>query len=109
MPASCENAVRYILPLYRAFVAKELIVKYDYTQVAAAKKLGTTQAAISQYVTSKRGHKRIPNYGAVAPLIQDAAAEVAKRIATAGMSSEEFRDSFCEVCALCAGSAKSLE
>ena len=107
MSTSCENAVRYILPLYRAFVAKELIAKYDFTQVATAKKLGTTQAAISQYVTSKRGHKRIPNYRDVAPLIQDAAAEIAKRIATAGMSSKEFKESFCEVCALCAKSTKS--
>jgi predicted transcriptional regulator len=102
MPTSCESVVRYILPLYRAFVAKELITKYNYTQVAAAKKLGTTQAAISQYVTSKRGHKRIPNYEEIAPLIQNAAAQTAKRIATAKMSPEEFNESFCELCALCA-------
>jgi len=101
MPASCESVVRYILPLYRAFVAKELIAKYNYTQVAAAKTLGTTQAAISQYITSKRGHKRIPNYEEIAPLIQNAAAQAAKRIATAKMSPEEFNDSFCELCALC--------
>ena len=107
MPTSCENAVRHILPLYRSFVAKELIAKYDYTQVAAAKKLGTTQAAISQYVTSKRGHKRIPNYGVISPLIQDAATEVAKHIATEEMSPGEFRESFCEVCALCAESTES--
>ncbi len=106
MHTSCEKAVRYILPLYRAFVAKELISKYGYTQVAAAKKLGTTQAAISQYVTSKRGHKKIPNYEAIAPLIQNAAAEAAKRVATAEMSSEEFTESFCAVCALCVESTK---
>jgi predicted transcriptional regulator len=106
MPTSCENAVRHILPLYRAFVAKELIAKYNYTQVAAAKKLGTTQAAVSQYITSKRGHKRIPNYEQIAPLIQNAAAEAAKRIAAAEMSPEEFNASFCELCALCAESRK---
>jgi predicted transcriptional regulator len=102
MPTSCESVVRYILPLYRAFVAKELIAKYHYTQVAAAKKLGTTQAAISQYVTSKRGHKRISNYEEIAPLLKNAAATVAERIATADMSPEEFNESFCEVCARCA-------
>ena len=106
MSSSCENAVRYILPLYRAFVAKELIDKYNYTQVAAAKKIGTTQAAISQYVTSKRGTKRMPNYGSVAPLIKDAATEVAKRLAAEEITSKEFKESFCEVCSLCVQSAK---
>ena len=95
------------MPIYRAFVAKELIAKYNYTQVAAAKKLGTTQAAVSQYVTSKRGHKKIPNYEKIAPLIQNAAAEAAKRIATAEMSPEEFNASFCGLCALCAEASQS--
>jgi predicted transcriptional regulator len=98
MSISCESVARHILPLYRSFVAKELIDKYDYTQVKAAKKLGTTQAAISQYMTSKRGHKGIPNYEEIAPSIQNAATEVAKRIATTEMSPEEFSKSFCDLC-----------
>jgi predicted transcriptional regulator len=98
MSTSCESVARHILPLYRSFVAKELIDKYDYTQVQAAKKLGTTQAAISQYITSKRGHKGIPNYEEIAPSIQNAAVKVAKRIATTEMSREEFSESFCDLC-----------
>jgi predicted transcriptional regulator len=98
MSFSCESVARHLLPLYRAFVAKELIEKYDYTQVQAAKKLGTTQAAISQYITSKRGHKGILNYDKIAPLVQDAAAKTAKRIATVKITPEEFSSSFCELC-----------
>jgi len=98
MSTSCESIARHILPFYRSFVAKELTEKYNYTQVQAAKKLGTTQAAISQYITSKRGYKRIQNYNKIAPLVQKAAAKVAKRIATTGMSIEEFNASFCELC-----------
>jgi predicted transcriptional regulator len=98
MSTLCESIARYLLPLYRAFVAKELIEKYSYTQVEAAKKLGTTQAAISQYMTSKRGHKRIPNYDEIVPLVQNAAAKVAERIATTKMNPEEFSASFCELC-----------
>jgi predicted transcriptional regulator len=98
MSTSCESIARYLLPLYRSFVAKELIEKYNYTQVEAAKKLGTTQAAISQYMTSKRGHKGIPNYEKVASSVQEAAAKVAKRIATMEMSTEEFSASFCDLC-----------
>ncbi len=98
MSTSCENVARHILPLYRSFVAKELIKKYNYTQVQAAKKLGTTQAAISQYMASKRGHKGIPNYDEIAPLVQKAAVKVAKRIATMNISPKEFSASFCELC-----------
>ncbi len=94
----CESIARNILPLYRAFVAKELIEKHGYTQVKAAKKLGTTQAAISQYITSKRGQKGTPNYGKIAPLILEQAEKTAKRIAKADLSAKEFSASFCELC-----------
>jgi predicted transcriptional regulator len=99
MSITCESVARHLLPLYRAFVAKELIEKYDYTQMEVAKKLGTTQAAISQYVTSKRGQRRIPNYEEIATLVQNAAAKAAERITTAETSPEEFSASFCELCA----------
>ncbi len=98
MSVSCESIARFLLPLYRAFAAKELIEKYKFTQVEAAKKLGTTQAAISQYVTSKRGNRKISNYDEIAPLVQDAAAKVAERVATSKMTREEFNTSFCELC-----------
>jgi predicted transcriptional regulator len=98
MSTLCESIARYLLPLYRAFVAKELIEKHNFTQVEAAKKLGTTQAAISQYMTSKRGHRKIPNYDEIAPLVQNAAAKVAERITTTKMNPEEFSASFCELC-----------
>jgi len=98
MSTPCEGVARHILPLYRSFVAKELIEKYDYTQVRAAKKLGITQAAISQYLSSKRGCRGISNYDEVAPLVQEAAVELAKRITTNEMSLEEFSESFCELC-----------
>ena len=98
MSASCEAFARHILPLYRSFVAKELVEKYGYTQVEAAKKLGTTQAAISQYLTSKRGIKRISNYDEIAPQIQITAAKAAKRLTTRKMSPEEFSASLCDLC-----------
>jgi len=98
MSASCESIARNILPLYRSLVAKELLEKYDYTQVKAAKGIGTTQAAISQYMTSKRGHRGIPNYDEIAPPVREAASKTAKRIAKEGLSPEEFSTSFCELC-----------
>ncbi|MEM2108629.1 MAG: Fis family transcriptional regulator [Candidatus Bathyarchaeia archaeon] len=98
MPVSCENVARQILPLYRAYVAKELVEKYGYTQVSAAKKLGTTQPAVSQYLSSKRGRQKIARYDEILPLVQRAAEKVAQRMAKADMSIEEFNDSFCDLC-----------
>jgi len=98
MSASCESIARNFLPFYRALVAKELVEKYNYTQKQAAEKLGTTQPAISQYLSSKRGHKGIPNFNEVAPLIEKAAIKTAKSVATTKMTSEEFSESFCNLC-----------
>ena len=46
MSTSCEYIAKHFLPLYRAFVAKELIENYGYTQVQAAEKLGTGLARL---------------------------------------------------------------
>lgn len=98
MSFSCERVARQILPLYRAYVAKELVENYGYTQVSAAKKLGTTQPAVSQYLSSKRGRQKIANYDEILPLVQRAAAKAAKHLATENMSLEGFNDSFCDLC-----------
>jgi predicted transcriptional regulator len=50
----CERAVWYHLPQIRADLALEL-VKTGMTQSQAAKKLGVTPAAVSQYIHKKRG------------------------------------------------------
>ncbi len=50
----CEKAVWYYLPQIRADLAIEL-VKTGLTQSQAAKKLGVTPAAVSQYIHKKRG------------------------------------------------------
>ncbi len=98
MSLSCESIARQILPLYRSAVAKELIAKYSFTQVEAAKKLGTTQAAISQYVNSKRVFRDIPSYEQIAPLVNEAASKVAKLITTTEMGPADFNASFCDLC-----------
>ena len=62
MYLACEVVARYILPIFRSLIAKDLIEKYNFTQVEAAEKLGTTQAAISQYLHSKRGYKGLEQF-----------------------------------------------
>lgn len=96
----CEVVGRHILPVFRSLIAKELIQRYGFTQVEAAKRVGTTQAAVSQYIHSKRGFKRIEQFDRVLPMIQDAASETAKRIATEKLNSDEVVLSFCRLCGL---------
>lgn len=53
----CEIIVLDVMPTVRALIAKELVEKHGLTQAAAAKKLGMTQPAISQYRRNLRGGK----------------------------------------------------
>lgn len=94
----CEVVARYVLPIFRSLVAKELIEKYNFTQLQVAEKLGTTQAAISQYVHSKRGYKGLDKFEDVLPTIQSAASEVARAIATGKINTDEIVSSFCKLC-----------
>ena len=55
MRPPCETIVSAFLPAIRSLLAKELVENLSMSQVKAAELLGTTQPAISQYLTQKRG------------------------------------------------------
>jgi predicted transcriptional regulator len=55
----CEEIVWYLLPLIRKEFAKSLIKDHGLTQRKAAEKLGITEAAVSQYVSKKRGDLKV--------------------------------------------------
>jgi len=95
MRPPCELVVRYMLPTFRSLVAKELIERYDLSQVAAAEKLGTTQAAISHYVYSKRGEKRMQEFESA---VQPIASQVAQGIANGKLSALDAMTTFCRLC-----------
>jgi len=97
MRPPCEPVVKLVLPAFRSLVAKELIDKYHFSQVAAAKKLGTTQAAISHYLYSKRGAKRMKELEANASVLS-VANQVASGIATQSLSPLDAMLKFCELC-----------
>ncbi|MCD6469740.1 transcriptional regulator [Candidatus Bathyarchaeota archaeon] len=96
----CELIARRLLPVFRSCVARELIEKYKFTQVKVAEKLGTTQAAISQYLRLKRGHKGLTEFEDMMPTIQAVASEVASEIASGKSSPEKIALKFCELCLL---------
>ena len=55
MKIPCEIIVWEVLPAIRREIAKSLIKNHSLTQREAAKKLGLTEAAVSRYLTGKRG------------------------------------------------------
>lgn len=97
MKPPCEVISRYFLPALRSLIAKRLIEDYAFTQVAAAKKLGITQAAISQYLYSKRGARKLSQIEGV-PKVKETVTALAKEIAEGGISKEEVALRLCEVC-----------
>ncbi len=51
----CDTMVRNLLPPMRAEMVLRLVQKQGLSQSDAAKKLGVTRAAVSQYMSRKRG------------------------------------------------------
>jgi predicted transcriptional regulator len=59
MKPPCEVVVKQVLPTIRAMVVKDLVERHGLNQVEAAKRLGITQPAVSQYLSSLRGTPRV--------------------------------------------------
>ena len=93
----CEHVVQYVLPAFRSLVARKLIEKHGFSQVATAKKLGTTQAAVSYYLHLKRGEKRMKELESIS-IVQSTASEVAQGIATEKSSVMDIMLTFCRLC-----------
>jgi predicted transcriptional regulator len=98
MSLPCESISRRLLPLLRAYIAKELIEKYGLKQIEIAKKLGTTQAAISQYFHAKRGAENLEQFKDILPTIQLVASEIAREIALGRIDANKIAPKFCEIC-----------
>lgn len=97
MRPPCESVVKLVLPAFRSLIAKELIDKHNFSQVAAAKQLGTTQAAISYYLDSKRGEKKMKQLEGI-PSVRSMADQIANGIANRSLSSFDAMLKFCELC-----------
>ena len=51
----CDTMVRNLLPPMRAEMVVRLVQKQGLSQSDAARRLGVTRAAVSQYISRKRG------------------------------------------------------
>ena len=66
-------------------------------QYQVAKMLGTTQAAISQYLTSKRGQKRTEQMENN-PIVQSHLNSIINGLVDRKISTDEVRNKLCELC-----------
>ena len=89
--------MRSVLPAVRSLIARRLIERYHFSQVAAAKKLGTTQAAISNYLYSKRGDEKVKQLED-SPSVRTIVDEIAEGIATEKLSPLDAMLQFCKLC-----------
>ncbi|MGD6807264.1 MAG: transcriptional regulator [Candidatus Bathyarchaeia archaeon] len=99
MDPQCELVGKYVLPIFRSMLAKELVQKYRLSQTETAKKLGTTQAAVSQYLSSKRAYKGMERVEKFLPKIQEMAEETASKLVAKEMNSRDVTFDFCKLCA----------
>ena len=96
MKPVCEIIVQEILPSVRAMVAVKLTKTYGLSQEQAARKMGTSQPAISQYKREIRGHKsRVFKQN---PKLLDMVDDIAKKVASGELATHEITSEFCRIC-----------
>lgn len=92
MRPPCEIMVQKVLPAIRVEIARLLMQEYGLQQQDIAKRLGVSKAAISQYVSSKRGADTY---------FFDNAKEEIKDFAESVASNEDtskLTEDFCNIC-----------
>ena len=102
MGTRCETEGKYLVSLFRSLVAKELVNVYHLTQDEVAKKIGSTQAAVSNYIRSKRAKVTITKCnGVILPKIQTLANTATQRLAKGETNWEQVSLDFCKACSKC--------
>ena len=93
MKTPCEIIVWNVVPVIKKEFAKNLIKNYGLTQKQVADRLGTTEAAISRYVSGKRGALEISD-NEILKEIKDSAKRIAKENGT------KVIEETCRICRL---------
>lgn len=92
MKTPCEVAVWEILPAIRRELAITLVKELSLNQRETARILGLTEAAVSQYVNSKRGSKM-----EISPEIVN---EIRKAAKTIVLDNGKAGEELCRICIL---------
>jgi predicted transcriptional regulator len=92
LKAPCEDFIWGGLPALRRELAIALCRDHGFNQKEAARRLGLTDAAVSQYMSGKHGEKP----AAVEPMVSEMIVEAAARLA-----SDEPPEPIVELCGIC--------
>lgn len=95
MKPPCEIVVNRMLPRIRAEIVRILTQEYDMKQIEVSKRLGITQAAVSQYLSSTRGGDNA--FQNIFPEMEEYAQAIAKSIAS-GEDKDTQLSLLCECC-----------
>ncbi|WP_449461642.1 helix-turn-helix domain-containing protein [Tardisphaera miroshnichenkoae] len=95
--AKCEDSVKYLLPIVRAEIAKQLMLKYLMSETEAAKLLGVSQASISHYMNGERGGKEHDIVKKWRPEIEKFASKAADDL-MAHHNLDDISAAYCELC-----------
>ena len=93
MKTPCEQIVWDVVPVIKKEFAKMLVNEFNCNQRETAKKLGTTEAAISRYLSGKRGVLEIVDEEILDEIKKFAAEIVSKNKCTSA-------DEICRICKL---------
>ncbi|UCE74378.1 MAG: hypothetical protein JSV56_01380 [Methanomassiliicoccales archaeon] len=106
MRPPCEIVVNKVLPHIRADIVRILTQEYNMKQIEVSKRLGITQASVSQYLSSSRGgdtefHRMFPEIEEHARAIADKIAAGEKKDAQVALiclmcSKIRKEDKFCD-------------
>lgn len=96
MRLECEKFAKDVLPAVRAVIARDLLEKHGLTQKEAARRMQTTQPAISQYKNKLRGRKvkELDASKEVSRKISD----LARGIARQKINGKAYEEELCDIC-----------
>ncbi|MFW9886658.1 MAG: transcriptional regulator [Candidatus Thorarchaeota archaeon] len=97
MRPPCETIVAAILPAIRSLLARELVESHSMSQTKAAELLGTTQPAISQYLSQKRGDQLTEALSSL-PDVKAAIDALVKEITSDTGSQRDAVGTICTIC-----------
>jgi len=96
MKVPCEVLVKTVLPTVRMEIVKNLVDEYHLSQRHAARLMGLTAAAVSQYMSQKRATSRdleIFKSADFSALVKETTARIAKN-----QGSIELMRAICDLC-----------
>jgi predicted transcriptional regulator len=96
MKPPCEIIVSKIIPSIRAGIVNALVSEYRLKQTEVAKRLGITQASVSQYSSSARGRDR--GILRLFPEISAKASKIAKDISEGKLKKSDIVFLICSLC-----------